>query len=143
MVLLSMCTLIAFKHPLDRSDRPGSGSRVVARSRAREPEVEKYILCSSCHTVLTHPDEGITVQGAHEHTFANPHGVVFQIGCFQTATGCSYMGSPTQEFTWFKGFRWRVALCGNCLINVGWLFTSPAGVRFHGLILERLIFPGG
>jgi hypothetical protein len=90
--------------------------------------------------VITHPDERIRVQGAHEHTFANPHGLVFRIGCFRSAAGCGYTGLPTMEFTWFRGFTWRIALCANCLINVGWLFASTGGGRFHGLILDRLIF---
>jgi hypothetical protein len=72
------------------------------------------------------------------HTFANPHGLVFEIGCFREAAGCSLLGAPTDEFTWFHGFRWRVACCMRCLCHLGWCFTSGAGGRFFGLIVDRL-----
>jgi hypothetical protein len=133
--------LVRFRQTPGDPGRTGSGTRVEDETAGREPDAAKHILCRSCRRVITHPDERIQMQGAHEHTFANPHGIVFHIGCFRSAMGCGYLGEPTAEFTWFRGFAWRVALCANCLINVGWLFASPGGERFHGLILDRLIFP--
>ncbi len=51
----------------------------LAEEEAEEqsPEEEEYILCRQCHQAITRPAERITIQGAHHHTFANPHGVVF------------------------------------------------------------------
>jgi hypothetical protein len=31
--------------------------------------------------VITSPAERIVVQGSHQHTFANPHGIIYEIGC--------------------------------------------------------------
>ena len=104
-----------------------------------EPEEEEYILCRQCRQAITRPTERITVQGAHQHTFANPHGIVFEIGCFRTVQGCGHAGPPSTEFTWFPGFSWRVAVCIKCLGHLGWFFTSPDYDSFHGLILDRLI----
>ena len=115
---------------------------MVEKRHPAQPDGEQPIVCRACHHAITHPDQRISMQAAHEHTFANPHGVVFRIGCFGSAPGCGYLGAPTMEFTWFRGFSWQIALCLNCLINVGWLFTSPSGRSFHGLILDRLAFPG-
>lgn len=97
------------------------------------------ILCRQCSHVVTNESQRITVEGAHQHTFANPHGFVYQIGCFRSAIGCGYTGSLTAEWSWFKGFRWRVAVCSSCLIQLGWLFVASSGESFNGLILNRLI----
>lgn len=104
-----------------------------------ETDEEKFLLCRQCHQVITNPAERTVVQGAHQHTFANPHGIVYEIGCFRNAIGCGYAGPATDEFTWFKGFSWRAAVCTMCLTHMGWLFVSQGGKVFNGLILDRLI----
>lgn len=100
---------------------------------------EEYILCRQCLHVITSSADRIAVQGSHQHTFANPHGIVFEIGCFQSAIGCGYAGPASNEFTWFTGFNWRVAVCVSCLTHLGWLFISTGYESFHGLILDRLV----
>ena len=103
-----------------------------------EAEKEKYICCRQCHSVITNQNEIIQVQGTHRHTFANPHGIVFGIGCFLTAPGCGCAGSASSEFSWFKGFNWRIAVCLICFTHLGWLFSSTGNTSFYGLILDHL-----
>ena len=105
----------------------------------KEPEKENYLLCRQCHQVITSPAERTVVHGSHQHTFANPHGIVYEIGCFRNVMGCGHAGPATDDFTWFPGFSWRVALCTLCLIHLGWRFVSTGGEGFSGLILDRLI----
>jgi len=105
------------------------------------PDGGAPILCRLCGQVVSRADQRMTVEGQHRHTFANPHGLVFEIGCFRTAVGCRHMGKPTADFSWFSGFKWRLAVCSKCLSQVGWLFTSLGSDGFHGLILDRLVFP--
>ena len=100
---------------------------------------EKYVLCRQCTQLITTSNEKISVHGSHCHTFANPHGMVFDIGCFRSVIDCGYAGSPSDEFVWFKGFSWRIAVCGMCLTHLGWLFISGGGDNFHGLILNRIV----
>jgi hypothetical protein len=102
---------------------------------------EKYIFCRQCYQVITSEMERIDVQGCHKHTFANPHGLVFEIGCFRLAPGCIYSGKPVADFTWFSGYKWQLAACGKCLVQMGWRFVSSGSQYFNGLILDRLIFP--
>lgn len=99
----------------------------------------EYILCARCRRVITTSSDRIDVNGAHVHTFANPHGIVFEIGCFQTAMGCAYQGPVTNDFSWFKGYSWKIACCGTCMTHLGWLFVSIGESGFHGLILDRLV----
>ena len=126
------------------SDKPGDNSETtIAEKEAEEksPEEEAHILCGQCHQAITSPDERMTMQGSHRHTFANPHGLVFDIGCFRNVKGCGYAGTATDEFTWFPGYSWRVCFCVMCLTHLGWIFSSKGGDIFHGLILDRLIEP--
>ena len=114
-------------------------SRVEEETLEKQAEEEEYLLCRQCLHVITSPAERIAVDGQHQHTFANPHGIVFEIGCFASVIGCGYAGPPSDEFSWFKGFSCRVALCIRCLSHLGWLFTSSGYESFHGLILDRLV----
>ncbi len=109
------------------------------KTEEKTSDDDKFILCRQCRQVITHPAERIEMAGSHRHTFANPHGIVYEIGCFRSARGCGYAGPTTDEFSWFKGFRWRIAVCRTCLTHLGWLFTSSGNAGFNGLILDRLI----
>jgi hypothetical protein len=104
-------------------------------------EERNGILCRQCRQVISSSSERIAVEGTHRHTFANPHGFIFHIGCFRSANGCSTIGPLTDEFTWFIGFQWRIAVCSMCLTHLGWLFVARRGESFNGLILDRLIEP--
>lgn len=97
------------------------------------------LLCRRCLSLITSDRQRISVNGAHCHTFANPHGIVFEIGCFRNAAGCGTVGKPTSEFTWFAGYQWRIAVCGACLTHMGWRFDSASGPGFYGLILDCLV----
>ncbi len=94
-------------------------------------EYEDLILCRQCNLPITRPAERIDKDGSHRHTFANPHGIVYEIGCFRTAIGCGYSGPASDEFTWFKGYDWRIAVCRACLTHLGWLFSSAGSDQFH------------
>lgn len=135
-------TFFWFRLPGDKPSGGGPGNRPeeAAENKAVESE-EKLILCRQCGHAVTHPDERTEKHGAYHHTFANPHGIVYEIGCFRTADGCGASGPATGEFTWFRGYLWRVAVCRACLVHLGWLFASEGGDRFYGLILDRLVFP--
>ncbi len=120
-------------------DSPGSTAAEETReTREKAPEKEEYLLCVRCRQPITRPADKIAIQNAHQHAFANPSGLIFEIGCFQAAPGCAHIGESSSEFTWFPGYQWKIAVCGNCLTHLGWRFTAP-GTAFHGLILSALI----
>lgn len=117
--------------------RPGA-----ATARAEKPATEKRLFCAACRHPITAQGERIQVHGGHEHTFTNPHGFVFHIGCFRTAAGCAVDGAATGEHTWFRGHAWRIAACAGCRTHLGWLFEA-AGESFYGLIVKRLTSAAG
>lgn len=68
----------------------------------------------------------------------NPAGLLFHIGCFDSAIGCRLIGPASLEYAWFPGFAWRLALCGQCGVQLGWHFRNEELAGFYGLILDRL-----
>lgn len=101
---------------------------------------EKKICCAYCLHAITDPDSQISVNGSFYHVFANPHGYVYEIGCFSNAEGCRKVSSSSSEFSWFSGFSWQVCICEQCASHLGWIFLSDTKI-FYGLIIEKLIFP--
>ncbi len=102
---------------------------------------ENRLFCAACRLPVTRQDERIPVQGGHEHRCTNPQGLSYHIGCFRAAAGCTTVGAARQEYTWFKGYAWRIALCAQCGAHLGWRFER-AGEYFHGLISDRLTSAG-
>lgn len=78
------------------------------------------------------------MRSRHDHAFLNPHGHLFEIGCFGQAPGCRVQGSPTLEFTWFPDYAWSLASCAVCAAHMGWRYDG-SGDSFFGLILPRLV----
>ena len=139
MLYSKMCIqTIFFKDPVAR---PGKLPGINAGEDAAElgEKEERHILCRQCLNMITGPDERTWMSGGHRHTFANPVGVVYEIGCFNAAPGCRAVGPASDEFAWFPGYLWRIVICSKCLTHLGWYFLSSAGHGFHGLILDRLI----
>ncbi len=156
MTMNTTCVAAGFRWPLPSAQnwflylfRSNSKSekvdgRVSAVSQdVTSAETQEAIVCRQCLHGITASAERTLVNGAHAHTFANPEGIVFEIGCYREAWGCGYLGPSSSEFTWFAGYVWRIAVCSNCLIHLGWQFSSPDRHAFHGLITSRLVATGG
>ena len=105
---------------------------------ALDDEGGKVLACAHCLHEVTTSAERVSVGGSHDHTRLNPEGMRFHIGCFARALGCMPVGPASTYWSWFSGYSWQVELCGQCRVQLGWLFRSGDGV-FHGLILELLI----
>ena len=130
--------LYGLKSPADPEKSDGTAPSGAAQE---EEAQERLILCRECLFPVTREEERQEMAGVGQHTFANPAGIVFTIGCFNAAPGCVPVGPASDEFTWFPGFTWQVAVCRGCLAHLGWHFAAPSGAGFWGLILDHLIFP--
>ncbi|MBU2490305.1 MAG: hypothetical protein KKA60_13025 [Proteobacteria bacterium] len=122
--------------------RPGKGEAPGPRSGPETGEGEGYgkkIRCAACGSGVTSRDRKTERGGSHEHSFFNPVGLVFVIGCFTDCPGCAVLAPRSTEFTWFPGHAWQLALCRACLEHLGWRYVSPDGDSFFGLILDRLV----
>ena len=121
----------------DRSSSPVAAD--AEKPKTSETQGGHEILaCARCRRPITSGAARIQVGGAHAHTFLNPHGLEFRIGCFGVASGLLRIGEPETFWTWFPGHAWQVELCASCREHLGWEFRS-SDHRFHGLILDRLV----
>jgi hypothetical protein len=146
LIFMSTLTLPApflLRLPKDDESPPPDGQSIPAEAPETENQEDPAICCKQCLQKITHPSERIAIQGAHQHVFANAYGIVFEIGCFRTVWGCRFFGPATDEWTWFGGYKWRIASCSQCGIHLGWQYTSTSESKttFHGLILGHLILP--
>lgn len=96
------------------------------------------ILCRACGNEITDSEYSTIVDSRHEHSFVNPSGIPYRIGCFSDAYGCVIHGIPTYEFTWFAGFSWSYCSCADCFTQLGWHYQSGSR-SFFGLILDNLM----
>lgn len=126
-----------FFDPANAGERQRREAQKSENARRRE----SHLYCARCQHVVTDATQRIEVNGASAHTCTNPHGITFHITCFRTAPGCTAPGASTTEYTWFAGYAWRIAYCGQCGTHLGWLFTSSAE-GFYGLIVDRLTSAG-
>ena len=119
---------------------PRDAADIVTDSHVGERSEGVAFYCAQCGAFMTRPAMAMRMGGDHEHVFFNPAGHVFRVVCFRDAPGAVAVGSPTDAFTWFKGFDWRVALCKGCGAHVGWMYEGigPPAV-FFGLIRPMLV----
>jgi len=114
-------------------------AQAPADALGEQPVPEKLLVCVGCGAPITREAARTTHRGGHAHSFFNPHGIVYHIGCFAEAPGCRAVGPPSNEFSWFPGYHWRIVACGGCGVHLGWDFLgAETGGMFYGLILDRL-----
>ncbi len=121
----------------ERQDRGAPGLPAEKNDEQEGIDPARAIFCRACGKAVTSRDRKIAVQGSHAHTFFNPAGIVFELGCFSNAPGCHRAGAASSEFTWFAGHVWRYAVCRGCNGHLGWSFESGEHA-FWGLILANL-----
>lgn len=121
--------------------REDADSDVVVRTIERDEEEEKEekaLFCRFCGKQITELRFAIEMSDDHHHTFFNPAGIIYEIRCFSQAEGCVRHGPSTDEFSWFPGYTWRLALCSECFVHMGWYFSSGT-LGFYGLIGKNLV----
>jgi hypothetical protein len=114
-------------------------AKVFVQDDTVATESEAIYYCLICRHLIATAAQITEVNGHHRHVYSNPVGNVFEIGCFNNASGCISQGIPTIECTWFAGFSWSFTLCGQCHTHLGWKYTSHNHGSFFGLILNMLI----
>ena len=101
------------------------------------------LLCRDCGQLVTSREQAFSPDGqGPERVFFNPVGLVMRILTVRHARGLGRVGGRSDEFTWFAGYSWQVAICAACGQHLGWLYEamgerSPA--VFWGLLLDRLV----
>lgn len=131
-------TVFALRPKNKRVPKSAADNHVLSEHDPSPEEEELWIACRACRQLLARPSDKTIANGSHQHTFANPSGVVFEIACYRSAQGCTLTGPPSTDFTWFAGHSWQITLCGACQTHLGWRFSSSAGIQFYGFIIDRV-----
>lgn len=121
----------------DSRSGPGGNAQEQHTTDAARIPSDKTFLCAQCRSPIAAASHVCAINGKSSHTFANPAGAVFHIGCFSAAANLQQVGLPTSEFTWFPGYRWQIVVCATCNLHLGWRYVSD--IQFYGLIMSRLI----
>lgn len=116
-------------------ESPDRGSLTIEEDES-EKEQQKGLVCRVCQLLITTSKERLEKEGKHLHTFFNPAGIVYEIGCFRRAPGCLEFGGQSSEFAWFGGYSWQVVYCRSCQQHLGWKFSGED--QFFGLIVNTL-----
>jgi len=133
-----MTNSISYYFRVDNRQGDGQSDRPVKEAEEQKDLLPiEAIFCKACGRTVTGKDQRIAVHGSHAHTFFNPAGIVYELGCFSSAPGCHRAGEATTYFSWFAGYVWRFALCKHCNSHLGWYFEMGES-SFYGLILARL-----
>jgi hypothetical protein len=98
----------------------------------------KIFRCKACGNTLTALDQLVEIEGSSSHSFTNPSGIQFGFHTFSACPGASVLGEATEAYSWFPGFRWRLAVCGRCGSHVGWHYESEIAPvdEFWGIIVS-------
>jgi len=120
----------------EKSEAPGTVRDRSAKDES-EDEQSRALLCRACSIPITTAKQRIEKEGKHLHTFFNPAGIVYEVGCFRNAPGCVTYGPPSSEFAWFSGYTWQIVCCRKCREHLGWVFAAED--EFFGLIVRKLI----
>ena len=95
--------------------------------------------CVRCGALITRGHWELSLNGGFEHVFFNPAGLVFRVLCFKEAPGAEARGAASGQFTWFRGYLWRLAMCQSCDLHLGWRYEGAEAPRiFFGLIKDAL-----
>lgn len=101
------------------------------------PRPKKVIVCNSCNHLLADAGDQHQILGSHEHEFMNPYGLLHRFRCFRNALGCAIKGHREFADSWFPGYTWRIATCGQCDTHIGWLFEGSDS--FYGLLVQKIV----
>lgn len=127
--------------PLKLLDREGlSPDLAQLVERLQTPErASPWLLCRACEQRITEATARIPIHRHHQHTFTNPHGFVYTVGCFDSAPGVVEEGEPSSFWSWFPGYHWQIVVCLGCRWHLGWRFSGEDS--FFALVLDRLNQP--
>lgn len=108
-----------------------------AETASWEKDIDYF--CAHCGAPVTRGRWEMSINGGFEHVFFNPAGMVFRILCFKEAPGAVAVGAASGQFTWFRGYLWRICACRSCDQHLGWRYEGTGEPRiFFGLIKDAL-----
>ncbi len=98
--------------------------------------------CVRCGAPIADSGALIRIDGAVEHSFVNPIGVVCNFRTFGRCTNVMAYQDLYLEHSWFSGYGWRYLLCAECSHHLGWRYDAVAKNRkprtFFGVLIDSV-----
>lgn len=114
----------------------------VSTEKEGEDKNRKIYQCARCGAPIADSGALIRVNGATDHSFVNPSGVVCD---FITFDRCANVISDQELYlrhSWFPGYGWRFLLCAACSQHLGWRYDAVAKNRqprsFFGVLIHAV-----
>ncbi|KAF9615274.1 hypothetical protein IFM89_022601 [Coptis chinensis] len=83
------------------------------------------VRCKTCQTVTAKRSDMLVMStDGPLGAYANPQGYVHEIMTLYKANGLALIGRPVEDYSWFPGYAWTIAICATCESQLGWLFTA-------------------
>ncbi len=102
----------------------------------------KEFRCATCGTFIASTAWLIAINGSHDHSFVNPSGIQCNFYTFSECENILVHERLYLEHSWFAGYGWRFAHCGQCLRHLGWKYDAVKRDRslegFCGILIEAL-----
>src|SRR5690606_37015718 len=80
------------------SPPPSAGGVAPLGDSAPSALGEDWLACAACGAFVALARDRASVNGAHSHSFINPAGLIFRVGCFSEAPGARSVGEESAHF---------------------------------------------
>lgn len=87
----------------------------------------EYLGCSLCRNVITHKENVFLMScSGPQNSFVNSNGYVHDTLTVREVAPRSliYQYRWSTECSWFPGYAWKIACCGQCSRHIGWCYKS-------------------
>jgi len=80
--------------------------------------------CSKCGALVATSAELAKLNGADQHSFINPAGILCNFMTFSHCENVVVHEDLFFEHSWFVGYGWRFLLCCTCFQHLGWKYDA-------------------
>ena len=101
-----------------------------------EEQEERFYLCRQCSNPVAKIGDEVSIGDIPIETMQiNPHGYIHEIFTIRSAFHVIIVGSPVPADSWFPGYMWRLCMCAECMLHLGWSYQNynEAAIVFFGL----------
>ena len=105
---------------------------------SEDKEEERFYLCRQCKNPIAKIGDEVSIGDIPIETMQiNPHGYIHEIFTVRSAFDVILAGPPVPADSWFPGYMWRLCLCAQCTLHLGWSYQNynEDAIVFFGLRL--------
>lgn len=81
--------------------------------------------CSNCSRLVAHRKDVFSMSACGPMAaYVNPGGIVHETLTLHKAHSLFLAGVPSEQDSWFPGYKWTICHCRGCSRHMGWKFTA-------------------